>query len=75
MVQMVGNEYGDRMKVQKVPNLGSDTIEASDAEDAPTAIVPGSPRSANLAALVSELEAHYGPADPALVAEFEEVLR
>ena len=83
--EIVCGDYDKRMKVRKTLSLDSDVIEAFETEDAESLsaavndalkeIVTRRARRANLAALVGELEAQYGPADPALVAEFEELLR
>lgn len=73
------------MKVRKTLSLDADVVAAFETEDAESLsaavndalkeIVIRRARRANLAALVSELEAQYGPADPTQVAEFEELLR
>lgn len=73
------------MKVRKTLSLDSDVVAAFDTDDVESLsaavnealreIVARRARRANLAALVSELEAQYGTADPAQVAEFEELLR
>ncbi len=77
--------YDPIMKVRKTLSLDADVIEAFEAEDpeslssavndALREVVRRRLRRANLAELVAELEAQYGPADPAQVAEFEELLR
>ena len=73
------------MKMRKTLTLDSDLVEALGAEaeeslsaainEALREVVARRHRRANLAELVAELEAQYGPADPAQVAEFEALLR